>query len=112
MGTGPAVAILVLTLVHFGAFGLLFWHLAGREIFSVFRIAPGPSSSGGGGAKDPVPSPDPRGDRDGGIPLPDAAPAPVRLREPGRIADGYPRRERRPVHEPAPRPVRRPAERP
>ena len=33
-------------------------------------------------------------------PLPDAAPSPVRLREPGRIADGYPRPARRPAHAP------------
>jgi hypothetical protein len=111
MGTGPAVAILVLTLVHFAAFGLLFWHLAGSEIFSVFRIGPGPSSGDGGTGRS-LPGPQPRDDRGGGVPLPDAAPAPVRLREPGRIADGYPRRERRPAREPATDPLRRPAERP
>jgi len=44
----------------------------------------------------------------GGIPLPDAVPAGVRLREPGRIGDRVPGRERRPVREPARRPVRSP----
>jgi len=97
MGSGPALAILLLTLVHFGAFALLFWHLAGREIFSVFRI--GPDGNGGGGAGAPT-TPGDDGDRDGGLPLLGAAPAPVRLREPGRLAEGYPRRPRRPEHAP------------
>ena len=113
MGSGPVIAILLLTVVHFAAFGLLFWHLAGREIFSTFRIAPEDEGRGG---SDPVPAPpDGGGDRDGGLPLPDAAPAPVRLREPGRLADGYPRRVRRPEHvpgEPVTTPPRSPAARP
>jgi hypothetical protein len=41
----------------------------------------------------------------GGIPLPDAVPAAVRLREPGRLGDHLPARERRPAREPARRPV-------
>ena len=103
MGTGPAVSILVLTFVHFAAFALLFWHLAGREMLSMFGT--GSDEERGGGSRAPAP-PDPGGDRDGGLPLPDAAPAPVRLREPGRLADGYPRRPRRPEHVPgAPEPA-------
>jgi hypothetical protein len=35
------------------------------------------------------------------LPLPDAAPSSVRLREPGAIGDAYPRRPRRPAHPPA-----------
>jgi hypothetical protein len=46
----------------------------------------------------------PRGD----LPLPAAVPARVRLREPGRLADGYTRPERRPAHVPAPAPAREP----
>jgi hypothetical protein len=107
MGSGPVISILVLTLVHFAAFGLLFWHLAGREMFSTFRIAPDDRGDGG---VEPLPDGNPPGDRDGGVPLPHAEPAPVRLREPGRIADGYPRRERRPAHDPAPAPRRAPAD--
>lgn len=42
----------------------------------------------------------PTGPRDGGLPLPDARPARVRLREPGRLADLRPGRERRPAREP------------
>lgn len=106
MGSGPVIAIFILTVVHFAAFGMLFWHLAGREIFTTFRIGP---DSGGGGGSAPAPAPDGGGDRDGGVPLPDAAPAPVRLREPGRLADGYPRRGRRPEHAPGEQPEPAPA---
>ena len=56
---------------------------------------------GGGGGNDRLPPIAPRGPRPGGIPLPDAAPARVRLRDGRRLADLLPRRERRPVREPA-----------
>jgi hypothetical protein len=42
----------------------------------------------------------------GGLPLPDAVQSPVRLREPGRLADRIPPPERRPAREPDRRPVR------
>jgi hypothetical protein len=45
----------------------------------------------------------------GGIPLPDADQSGVRLREPGRISEHLPGRERRPAREPARRPVRAPS---
>lgn len=55
--------------------------------------------------------PDPRGGGGGlPLPLPVADPSPVRLREHGQIADGYPRRPRRPVH-PDRDPARAPAKR-
>lgn len=77
--------------------------------------------------KDGQPSPNPRTDADGedgwgrgpqpppsrpnsprgGIPLPDAVPAEVRLRGPGRLSDTHPR-ERRPAREPVRRPQRTP----
>ena len=44
----------------------------------------------------------------GGIPLPDAVPAAVRLREPGRLSERLPSRERRPSREPVRSPVRAP----
>jgi hypothetical protein len=44
----------------------------------------------------------------GGIPLPDAVPAGVRLRGPGRLSEHRPSRQRRPAREPARRPVRTP----
>jgi hypothetical protein len=53
-----------------------------------------------------TPPPTPPAPPRGGVPLPDAVPASVRLREPGRLGDHLPSRERRPVHEPARPPVR------
>jgi hypothetical protein len=100
MGAGPVLAIALLTLVHFAAFGLLFWHLAGKEIFQLFRL--GSDDEGGGGLRKDPPAPDPDGDRDGGLPLPGAAPSSVRLRSPGRLREGYPKPQRRPEHVPAP----------
>jgi hypothetical protein len=52
----------------------------------------------------PEPPPQPR-DR-GGLPLPDALPSAVRLREPGRLAEGHPRPARRPEHVPERVPAR------
>jgi hypothetical protein len=78
------------------------------------RIAPYPQrgeeeDDGGGGGNDrlgPAPS---RGPRGGGLPLPDAVPARVRLREPARLADLLPSpMRRRREHAPTPVPVRTP----
>jgi hypothetical protein len=63
----------------------------------------------GGGGNDRVRHDPPRGPRPGGIPLPDALPARVRLRGPDRLADLLPGNERRPAHAPVPGPARRPA---
>jgi hypothetical protein len=60
------------------------------------------SDDGDGGSR--LRPPTPSGPRGGGIPLPDAQPARVRLREPARLAEKLPRRERRPAREPAPGP--------
>src|SRR5947209_3880423 len=60
------------------------------------------SDGGGGQPRPPAPQP-PSGPR--GIPLPDAQPARVRLREPGRLGDRLPARSRRPAPEPT-RPIR------
>jgi len=56
---------------------------------------------GGGGGNDRAQPTAPRGPRPGGIPLPDALPARVRLREAGRLGALRPRVERRPAHAPA-----------
>ena|SRR5437588_1319643 len=69
------------------------------------RPDPGSDDGWGPGPHEPPIRP---GAPDGGIPLPDARPARVRLREHGRLADRLPRRERRPAREPARRPVRTP----
>jgi hypothetical protein len=74
------------------------------------RIVPlarrGEEEDDGGGGNDRVRPIPPRGPRPGGIPLPDAVPARVRLREPARLADLIPARGRR---EHAPTPTRTPA---
>ncbi|HMJ03167.1 MAG TPA: hypothetical protein VK506_09500 [Conexibacter sp.] len=59
---------------------------------------------GGGGGSDRIGPVAPRGPRPDGCPapLPDAAPARVRLRDGRRLADLLPRRERRPQHAPEP----------
>jgi hypothetical protein len=49
----------------------------------------------------------PKGMPGGGLPLPDAEQSPIRFREPGRLADRIPARQRRPVRTPA-RPQRVP----
>jgi hypothetical protein len=45
-------------------------------------------------------APPPPGPRGGGLPLPDAEPSAVRLREPGRLADGHTHAPRRREHPP------------
>jgi hypothetical protein len=53
----------------------------------------------------PITPPDVPG---GGLPLPDALPARLRLREHGRLHERLPGRERRPAREPVPEPAREP----
>jgi hypothetical protein len=60
---------------------------------------------GGGGRKRPGPSPTPSG----GLPLPDAGPSRVRLRDHRRLADALPAPPRRRSGEPEPGPEREPA---
>lgn len=75
------------------------------------RIAPatrGEEDDDGGGGNDRVDPTAPRGPSPGGIPLPDARPARVRLREPARLADLLPPPRRR-EHAPTPGPARTPA---
>jgi hypothetical protein len=62
-----------------------------------------------GWGRGPKPPPTPPAPPKGGIPLADADPARVRLREPGRLADKLPGRERRPNREPDRQPVRAPS---
>ncbi len=56
---------------------------------------PAPPSPPSGSPRRAEPPPTP-------LPLPVAAAGRVRLREPGQVADGYPRPARRPAHEPQP----------
>jgi hypothetical protein len=101
--SGPVAAILLTLIVHVIAFVLLF-ALCGRSMLEVFLTQPYDGDDWGEPpAGDPETPPAPSG---GGLPLPDAAQAPVRLREPGRIGERYGKPSRRPEHEPARTPQR------
>jgi hypothetical protein len=95
--TVEILALALTLLVHVIGAGVLIWVLLDgdgidwRSIFPTDDDGPGP-----GGPPEPTPPAPPRG----GVPLPDAAPSAVRLREPGRIADAHPRPARRPEHVP------------
>jgi hypothetical protein len=69
------------------------------------RAARGDEDDDGRGGNDRPGPIAPRGPRGGGlpIPLPDAVPARVRLRDGSRLADRLPRVSRRPAHAPTPR---------
>ncbi len=60
------------------------------------------------GGDDEPSTPPPHGPRDG-LPMPDAEPSKVRMREPGRLADSIPRPARRPAHAPERTPERTPS---
>ena len=94
--SGVTASLLVLFVVHVVAFVALFAVLGG-EIVEFFRPKGRPDGWGEEPPEDPV-APVPSGT--GGLPLPDAEQAPVRLREPGRIAERYPRPARRREHAP------------
>jgi hypothetical protein len=109
--TLEVVAIALTLLVHIlGAIVLIMVVLNGEKVDWRGVLWPKDDDGGGGPGFDP-PQPDPTGDGSGGLPLPDATPSPVRLREPGRIADKTPRPQRRPAHTPERTPAREPAER-
>lgn len=91
----------------FFAFGLL-WHFARAEPGRAWALPEDEDDGGGGGGSAPPEPPAPTRPRGGGLPLPDAVPARVRLREPGRLGDLLPERERRPGHQPARTPERVP----
>lgn len=86
-------------------------------VFFAFRLMPKDArrelrgwfkDDGDGGTPKPVPVRPRRGGGGGEPPLPSAAPSAVRMREPGRLADGTPAPPRRPSHPPAPAPERVP----
>jgi hypothetical protein len=84
------------------ALGVVLFMMFLRSDTSSSWPPPDDDDGGGGGGNDRLPSrPKPR--PTGGIPLPDAEPARVRLRGHGRLADAHPRPARRAPH-PAPRP--------
>ena len=109
MSGGAQIAALAITfLVHVAGALCLVWALLGDRGFGGLRDW---WNDGGEGPPPPEP-PDPEPPRPSGtglkLPLSDALPSDVRLREPGRIGEGYPRPARRP-HEPVRRPERAPS---
>ncbi len=100
--SGPFLALLLTFVVHVIGALVLVWAMAGREAIGFLRTS---TDDGGGTPPEPAGPERPREPRDG-LPLPDAAPARVRLREPARLGEAYPRPARRP--EPVPAPERAP----
>jgi hypothetical protein len=72
---------------------------------------PEDSDGGGGGGNDRLTPPDRKGPPGDGVPLPDATPARVRLRDHSRLPGLWPRRDRRRSDEPERAPQRIPASR-
>ena len=97
MSHGVTLSILLLFVVHVIAFVALFAVL-GDGFVEFFRSSPGRDDEDGGSPPDEPVAPVPGGN--GGLPLPDAEQAPVRLREPGRIGERYPKPQRRREHAP------------
>jgi hypothetical protein len=97
------LAILLTVVVHFLGMVVLFLAM-GDDFRSMFR------TGGDGGGWDDGPPPDepvaPEGGGGSTLPLPDADQAAVRLREPGRLGERYPRPARRPEHAPEREPAR------
>src|SRR5947209_687329 len=84
-----------------GAFALLLPALRGEPDIRPRGNRDSDDGWGHGPPKPPTPSDLPTG----GLPLPDATPARVRLRDHRRLADLLPARERRPAREPVREPV-------
>lgn len=104
--TWELVAIALTLVVHVLGAGVLVWNLVDADEVDWRSLWPRDDDGGGGGWDPPGAGPAP----DGGSgvaagpgwagPLPEAAQSAVRLREPGRIGDAYPRPARRPEHAP------------
>jgi hypothetical protein len=95
---GEQAAILLVGVVHVLAVFVLIWMLVQSS-----EGAPGLGWWFGNDQGDePEPPRDPVAPGGAALPLPVADPSPVRLRGPGRIADGHSRPERRPAHHPEP----------
>ena len=101
--------LLIFGTLHLIAIGfgvMLLWMFMRSSTTDEWR-PPGDDDEGGGGGGNDRVGPGPQAPRPrGGLPLPSAAPAPVRLRAPARLADHYERPGRRPAHPPERAPVR------
>jgi len=101
--TGEVIALTLTAVVHLIGAVILVWAMFDGEDRPDWRsLWPGDDEDDGGGGSRPI-DPPANGPSDGGLRLPDdAAPARIRLRNPGRLADAHPRPPRRPAHPPAP----------
>lgn len=107
MPVGQAEEIFALGLVfvvHVIGGLMLVWALLDEEQRAGWRRRWG---GGDGGPDDPSSQPGGGGGGRAPLPLPGAEPSVVRLREPVRAAEAYPRPPRRPAHPPHPRQPRR-----
>jgi hypothetical protein len=105
--SGDAQLMLMIAGMHFlglvCAAVLIIPALRDEPGFPPRRSDPGSDDGWGRGPdRPPAPPTPPRG----GIPLPDAEPASVRLRDHRKLSDRLPKRERRPAREPDRMPVR------
>ena len=109
MGTDAKLILLfaVLHLVGMGLAGLLLVMFMRSDAMTAWPRRDG--DGGGGGGNDRVPPGARPGPSGGRLPLEDARPARVRLREPGRLADRVAWPRRRPAHAPGRPPRRIPA---
>ena len=99
--TVELAAILLTLIAHVVGACVLIYFLLDGEDFDWHVLWPRDDDGRGG----PGPEGEGPDEPDGGgvlapLPLPEAAPSAVRLREPGRIGDGHPRPARRPEHTP------------
>jgi hypothetical protein len=105
-GAELIVWIAAVHVVGLGFVALLIFPALKDDTFGSDRPSDGEGDDGWG--RGPTSPPSPPEPPRGGIPLPDAEPAGVRLREHGRLGDRLPRRNRRPVREPERSPARTP----
>ena len=104
-GSAQILALVIVFFVHVLGAACLVWALLGDRGWGGMRDW-WQSDDGPQGPPQP-PAPDPRPSGPGlPLPLPDAFPSEVRLREPARLAESHPRPPRRPEH--PPEPARRP----
>ena len=98
----------VIHLIALGFGGVLFWMFLKSPTTTVWEPPEDDDPDGGGGGGNDRLGERPKKPPPGGLPLPDARQAKLRLRGPGRLADAYPPPQRRttPDHDPARTPER------
>lgn len=101
--SADAKLMLIFGLLHLAAlgFGVVLFVMFLRSEPDHRPFPPEDDDTGGGGGNDRI-TDRPKTSPSGGIPLPDAVPAPVRLRGRERLSDLHPRPARRPAHDPEP----------